>query len=224
VLDEDGVEVANESFKVTSTYTIIVVTFGEEKKTKSYLYDILIVPTSLKAGNNSLDIFFSSNTYSKGGAEVYLEVPDGWWAEKVRLDEIDFKNHVQLPISIPTTAYGSYILTLHVDTTFGKFNRSFAVSVEGGQPETVPTPSPTPSPTPYQTPTPTATQTPPPAPIPSTPPPANETTVNKTQPAVNGKTPPQETPTQKTPSTPGFGAWPGVVALLFGFGVWRRKR
>ncbi len=230
VLDENGNEVANESFKVVSTYTVVVVTIGEGKKTQSYLYDILIVPTTLKAGNNTLDVFFGSNTYSKGGADVYLEVPESWSTKKVRLDEINFKNHVQLPVVVPESAYGSYILTLHVDTTFGKFNHSFAVSVEGTAPPTpMPSPTATPTVTPIPTSTPMPTQTPTPTPIPTptlTPSPSVSPTetpsmnqsMNQSANASTKITP--EKPTQ----TPGFEVYAAILAVVAAYGIVRYRR
>jgi hypothetical protein len=220
LLDENGIEVANESFKVISTYTIIVVTFGEEKKAQSYLYDVLIVPTTLKVGNNTLDIFFSSNTYSRGGAEVYLEVPDGWKAERVKMTEVDFKNHLSLELGVPQTAYGSYILTLHIDTTFGKFNRSFAVSVEGVVAPT-PAPTPTPTPTPIPTPTPTPTLTPTPTPTPTSTPletPTPVPTINQTVTNASQVSNVTETPAPEV-STPGFEVYLVVLALLIAVGI-----
>jgi hypothetical protein len=217
LLDENGVEVANESFKVTSIYTIIVVTFGEEKKAQSYLYDILIIPTTLKVGNNSIDIFFSSNTYSRGGAEVYFEVPEGWRTERVGMPEVDFQNHLKVEIGVPQTAHGSYTLTLHIDTAFGKFNRSFAVSVEG-----VAVPTPTPTPTPLETPTPKPTPTPTPTPKPTptpletpTPKPTANQLTNVSQ-AGNVTETPIVTPEV---STPGFEVYLVLLALLMAIGI-----
>ena len=227
VLDENGNEVANESFKVTSTSTIVVVTFGEEKKAQSYLYDILIVPTTLKVGNNTLDVFFSSNTYSKGGAKVYLEVPEGWKTEKVKLGEINFKNHVQLPVEVPSTAYGSYILTLHVDTTFGKFNKSFAVTAEGTAPATTPTPASTPTPT--STPMPTATPilTPSPTPTPTQTPAATATPTTPTTPTTTNETGignKTVSPTPEPVASPGFEVLLAVLAFLAVLGLRPRMR
>jgi hypothetical protein len=216
VIDEDGVEVENESFEVYSTQTIVVVTIGEdEKKTTSYLYDILVVPTDLKPGKTGVNIFFSSNTYSKGGAEVYFDVPEGWNSERVKLDEIDFKNRVLLNLSVPEDAFGSYILELHVDTTFGNFNKSIVVSVE----ETLPaaTPTPTPSPTPISTPTPTPTPTLAPTPTPTSTPvstPAVTPQISET-PAVNmSETPVEEKEEPELKVSPGFEFYLVIVAVI----------
>gem|GEM_PF-1465382 len=162
ILDEKGVEVANESLKIKSTYAIVVVTIDGEKQAKSYLYDILVVPTALKTGNNTVDVYFSSNTYSKGGADIYMILPDGWKSEVVHIDEIDLRNHVSLEIFVSDDAFDSYVLELNVNTTFGNFKHSYVANVEKSveepaEPEITPTPEATPVPTSY---TPTPVQSP----------------------------------------------------------------